>query len=338
MPEKETSHKRKHLPVPLLVLLDVLLIAVTLNVYALFQHVLPSLAASGTSEALAVASIPTSTPVSEAPQEETQAQELTWAEKFADHFTDEITVTDTSYSSPNIAVELRDFTTGEGSEAQHWFVEDIYLTDISYFQTWTSGGQYSSAVNGILSMSEESGAVAAINGDYAAFGNSGYVIRNGVLRRNDVSLADVCVLYYDGTIRCYDAGTFDAEEALANGAWQAWTFGPVLLNADGTACDTFSEFYVSIVNENPRTALGYYEPGHYCFVVADGRQTGAAGLTMTELAQVMQDLGCTAAYNLDGGASTQMTLNGTLVNSPVDGGRVINDILIIREESAGDGQ
>ena len=55
---------------------------------------------------------------------------------------------------------------------------------------------------------------------------------------------------------------------------------------------------------NPRSAVGYYEPGHYCFVVIDGRQPGySKGATLMQLAQLFESLGCKEAYNLDGGKS-----------------------------------
>jgi exopolysaccharide biosynthesis protein len=41
--------------------------------------------------------------------------------------------------------------------------------------------------------------------------------------------------------------------------------------------------------KNPRSAIGYYEPGHYCFIVVDGRQNGYSdGMTLDELAQTLR--------------------------------------------------
>ena len=72
---------------------------------------------------------------------------------------------------------------------------------------------------------------------------------------------------------------------------------------------------------HPRTALGVTEAGEIMLFAADGRQTDlATGLTMTELASAMRDLGCTDAINLDGGGSTVMVRfdgeDGEIVNSP----------------------
>jgi exopolysaccharide biosynthesis protein len=53
--------------------------------------------------------------------------------------------------------------------------------------------------------------------------------------------------------------------------WQIFYFGPMLLDEEGHAMKKFN----SDVNPvNPRSVIGYYEPGHYCFLVVDGRQPG----------------------------------------------------------------
>ena len=60
-----------------------------------------------------------------------------------------------------------------------------------------------------------------------------------------------------------------------------------------------------VANRNPRTGIGYFEPGHYCLVVVDGRDGDSApGASIEEFASVFESLGCTQAYNLDGGGSS----------------------------------
>lgn len=67
-----------------------------------------------------------------------------------------------------------------------------------------------------------------------------------------------------------------------------------------------------------RTCLGYNQDTLY-LVTAD-----MPGLTLTELANLMKDLGCTYAANLDGGGSTRMLVGGKrktaaqVYNRPVD--------------------
>jgi exopolysaccharide biosynthesis protein len=180
-------------------------------------------------------------------------------------------------------------------------------------------------------MAEENNALLAISGDYYGNGEDGVVIRNGVLYRSDVNEADVCVLFSNGTMKTYSPEDFDADEVIAEGAWQAWTFGPQLLDGSGNILSSFNT--TSYINgTNPRCAMGYVSEGHYVFVVVDGRDEGySKGVTLSELAQIMADTGCKTAYNLDGGKSAAMVYNGDYVNQPADGGRAISDIIYIGE-------
>jgi len=54
-------------------------------------------------------------------------------------------------------------------------------------------------------------------------------------------------------------------------------------------------------------------------------------MSLAELAALFQELGCKEAYNLDGGKSSAMVWNGSLVNDPADGGRRVSDIVYIAE-------
>jgi exopolysaccharide biosynthesis protein len=143
--------------------------------------------------------------------------------------------------------------------------------------------------------------------------------------------SDVCVLYSDGTMATYAPDELDIDQIVADGAYQAWTFGPMLLDADGNPLDSYNTSR-RLAGQNPRSGIGYYEPGHYCFVVVDGRDEGySAGVTMAEFAAIFQDLGCQTAYNLDGGKSAVMTYNDQVVNQPDSGGRTVSDCILIGE-------
>jgi hypothetical protein len=67
---------------------------------------------------------------------------------------------------------------------------------------------------------------------------------------------------------------------------------------------------------HPRAAIGTGD-GHVTLVACDGRRSLMdAGLTMSELAQLMRALGCDVAMNLDGGGSTTLVHRGHLLNRP----------------------
>ena len=63
---------------------------------------------------------------------------------------------------------------------------------------------------------------------------------------------------------------------------------------------------------HPRTALGIDRGGRWLtLVVVDGRQAGySEGMTLREIADYMQELGCADAVNLDGGGSSILILAG----------------------------
>lgn len=84
----------------------------------------------------------------------------------------------------------------------------------------------------------------------------------------------------------------------------------------------------------PGTAIGVIGDLHYLFVVADGRTSESEGLSLYELAQIMQKYGCITAYNLDGGDSSTLYFNGQVMNKPTTNGhsfgeRGVSDIVYI---------
>ena len=79
----------------------------------------------------------------------------------------------------------------------------------------------------------------------------------------------------------------------------------------------------------PRTGLGQLADGRIILVAVDGRQPGySVGMTNFELAQAMVRLGAVTAMALDGGGSTTMAFNGTLLNRPSGPERSISTALL----------
>ena len=80
-----------------------------------------------------------------------------------------------------------------------------------------------------------------------------------------------------------------------------------------------------------RTAVGTTADGRLLLVVVDGRQPGySRGMTLRELADLMQRLGAQEAVNLDGGGSSQMVVNGLVATRPSDGSeRGISNALVV---------
>ncbi len=257
--------------------------------------------------------------------------------KFSGHFTNKIVSTNMSYSSPNLSVNITRHRMGSGDNTVTYYIADIFMADISSFQTHFAYGTYGSYKQSLSDMSSDVGAILAMNGDSYRFNLghlNGLLMRNGIVYRTNRTTADICVLYKDGTMVTSSPNDFDAQQAINNGALQTWIFGPRLLDDNGRALKQFNTWDY-IRKSHPRSAIGYYEPGHYCFVVVDGRQTGySRGMELPELAAVFEKLGCTAAYNLDGGHTSFLTLNDTVVNRPYKPKKMITDCIYICEPAS----
>ncbi len=257
---------------------------------------------------------------------------IPWVEKYADEFTNEVISSEQGYSSPDLAVHITKIQYGKAKSAMY-YLADIYLTDVFQFETVLAKDSFGRGLReSVKAMGQRSGALLAITGDTYGNQDAGIVIRNGIVHRQEKSPFDVCVLYYDGTMRTYSPDAFSLEQAIADGAYQAWCFGPLLLDEEGQPLpDEKLNTSKNIRRANPRAGIGYYEPGHYCFVVVDGRTDDASGLTLEQFSQLFAELGCKAAYNMDGGRSAEMYYNGSVLNDPYKGGRSVSDCLIIRE-------
>jgi len=110
--------------------------------------------------------------------------------------------------------------------------------------------------------------------------------------------------------------------------------GPYLVKNGEIYVDMTEQKLASIGGRNPRTAIGYTKDNTLIMLTADGREGSSIGLTLNELANLMKELGCVNAMNLDGGGSTVMFINGKIVNKPaVYGGIPLSHTLMIKKVS-----
>ncbi|HSG06844.1 MAG TPA: phosphodiester glycosidase family protein [Longimicrobiales bacterium] len=91
-------------------------------------------------------------------------------------------------------------------------------------------------------------------------------------------------------------------------------------------------------SRHPRTAVGYDVDGRRLWmIVVDGRQPPySAGMTLPELAALLEALGVEEGINLDGGGSSVMVVGGRAMNRPSDeaGERpVVNALSLVRDPS-----
>ena len=87
-------------------------------------------------------------------------------------------------------------------------------------------------------------------------------------------------------------------------------------------------------NHEPRTAIGYTKDNKLIILVCEGRSKTAAGLTLVQLAEILKNLGCVEALNLDGGGSSCMLVNGRETNTPSGKGqqRPVPSVFLIQRK------
>lgn len=111
-------------------------------------------------------------------------------------------------------------------------------------------------------------------------------------------------------------GKWSKEEALKNNLRDAVEFGPFLIvNGKKTIVNGNGGYGIA-----PRTAIGQRKDGIVLFLVIDGRSVTSIGASINDLIEIMYKYGAYNAANLDGGSSTELVINGKVVNRPVAGG------------------
>ena len=242
------------------------------------------------------------------------------------------------YSDPDVYIDIT--TNRDEADTTYYYVADIRLKSLRYFKTAFAKGTYGENVSDKTSdINIENKGILAISGDNYGSQEAGYVLRNGMIFRtsksssnlgsNPRSLAEDLAIYRDGTFEIFDEKTTDLQTIADKGAWQVFSFGPGLIKNGVIAVDENTEVDSIIKNgvtsQCQRVAIGIIAPLHYCFVVCDGRSGESAGFSLIQMAQIMKDLHCYQAYNMDGGGSATMYLDdgsgnanrlGHLVNKP----------------------
>lgn len=231
------------------------------------------------------------------------------------------TITDTSYLDKNIEITLKEMEKYDTTI----YIADIKVSDPSYLKTAFANSAYGKNITAKTStIAEDVDAILAINGDYYGVQEKGYVLRNGVIYRNTSAGKEDLVIYKDGSFEIINENDITLEELLENGAYQVLSFGPALIE-NKTISVLEDEEVGKAKASNPRTAIGIIDKNHYVFVVSDGRTEESVGLSLYELATILKYLGCITAYNLDGGGSSSIIFNGSLINNPTTNGNKISE-------------
>lgn len=189
------------------------------------------------------------------------------------------------------------------------------------------------------------GVVFATNTDYftyrvdvnASGRATGVVIRDGNILHDDpypekkatnpryFPNLDMMAFMEDGRLEVWRSHEITAKELLEKGAYDVYSFGPNLVQDGQITTQAYGTDEENGQAKNPRCALGMVEPGHYVYILVEGRmsKTRSQGITIVELAKLMRASGCENAINLDGGQTAVLVFMGKQLNQigEYDGGK-----------------
>lgn len=92
-------------------------------------------------------------------------------------------------------------------------------------------------------------------------------------------------------------------------------------------------------SQRGRSAIGYTADGKVILLAVEGGNTtvspSVTGLSLNELANLMKDMGCVGALNLDGGGSTALRINNQATVRPSDSGaeRTMPGVILIKSKN-----
>ena len=235
--------------------------------------------------------------------------------------------TETGYEDGTLSVQLEKITT----EKAVFCVARVKIADPSQLRTAVTG---KGRTNKISSMARASNAVIAIGGEFFASDEGGYIVRMGAVqqgRKKPYETRDLLCVDENGDfhiiLRKRDAKDDRGKTKSINPDFTAqlkalteahtlvnvFDFGPGLI-IDGELLPVPASHAFDLERNEPRCAIGQTGPLEYVLVVVDTikhhDRSGKEGATAAELGQFMLDLGCTQAYNLDGGNSALMVFHG----------------------------
>ena len=177
----------------------------------------------------------------------------------------------------------------------------------------------------IYQMEKQSGAVISMNasGFYDPGYNSkggvprGCVISNGkkIINNAGYKFSVGGIIGFNKDNKMVLSRTMTCDQALNSGIRDAIQYGPFLIvNGKSSYVKGNGGWGVA-----PRSAIAQRKDGIVLFLVIDGRQKDSLGADMNDLSKILLRYGAYNAANLDGGTSSAMSVNGSIISHPMNG-------------------
>lgn len=224
-------------------------------------------------------------------------------------------------ATENIATGVKYYSATESSVPWRFFILEMDMTNPNVEIEPVIASRAATST-----LAQSVGAVAAINAGFfntSDGSNLSYFKKDGDLARTNPATWStfgvtgnhnekmvITQVNTSGTSVSSNSDWSDVIDAIGGGP-NLVTNGAVNVTSEGFGWET---------SRHPRTFVGFNSnTKKLFFVVVDGRSTLSAGMTCTEEAKFLLDLGCDYGMNYDGGGSSALYANGSVKNVPSDG-------------------
>ena len=225
-----------------------------------------------------------------------------------------------TYKSSTMSMEITRYTGKMGKMEFPYYVADIHIRADEFragFGAETRNGKTS---ENALEIAKRYKAVFMVTGDNILnldWDKKGVLIRDSYIY-NNAKKADLMVWNPETlSIDLVPKKEITSATLIAEGgAENVISFGPILIK-DGEKAGKRTLENHWLYKTNPRVGIGMKEPGHFIVVVGGYRSDSpkvGLGWTLVEFADLMEQLGCYQAYNVDGGVSACMIFMGERLN------------------------
>ena len=214
-------------------------------------------------------------------------------------------------------------------------IKDPTRVKVGYSSKLGTQGELTSLI------AQDNGAKAAINaGGFSdsSSGNTkwtgtggtptGLIMSNGVIKFNDVKdfdkKVDITAITKKSQLL---VGPHSLNDLKMLGVTDAVSFGPaIVVNGQGTIKSGDGGWGIA-----PRSAIGQRSDGAIILLAIDGRTAKSLGASLKDVQNIMLQYGACNASNLDGGSSTTMYNDGSIINNPCDalGERAVPSAFIV---------
>lgn len=250
-------------------------------------------------------------------------------------------LSETEYMDESIHVTVEHSNVGKVKTS----IVRVKIADPSQIRTAMSKDKYDDRTYvKAVTLAKHVNAIAAVNGDFFKyFYKIGYVVRQGEFYRDSLNgerdvllIDDQGDFYAVRNAQSEDVAAF-LESELPEGRTvvNTFTLGPVLVENGQVQEITTREFQYRYKMQ--RVCIVQTGELEYAIVECDGKADATYGMTMAKFAEYVQSLfpDCRLAYNLDGGGSTNVIVNGVRIHKNNDA-RNISDILYFASAASED--